>query len=444
MSFRAVWVYIALLFFIVGAGCTANTENNRAPTGYFDQLAQNALNDGNYQQALYWLNTATTTDAAWTVARHITAGDIYYAMGQWREAIAHWESFVIDDSIRLRQMAEIYLELEAWDDAFTLLEQLHSDTPNSPWLNYQLGMLLAPVNVSQALDHLLLASTTNIRVTNALIPLLLESDDEARLTMRIGLALAGVDEWTHAERAFQQAAQLAYPFPEALAYTAIVREQQKKDGSLWMLEALELGDESAQVQYLYGIYLRGREDYPASVEALNRAVTLDASNPAYAAELGIAHQRNFQLTRAEYWLRTALTLSANAPEYQNMLSAFYIETGFLPDDGLTVLRAAVENMPNDPDVWANYGWALYLSGNIEVAIQQLDTALSLEAQNIRALYFRGRVAYAEGDNQQALDLLQQVVDIGVEFTSEAEILLQEIAQDEDETPAENNQDPIDE
>lgn len=427
---RAGWVsFTLLILFMLGStllmGCGFTSNDETVPDGYFDELAQQAINDSNYPQALYWLNVATT-DTAWTSARHIIAGDLYYAMGRWRDAIPHWEASDTQDPIRQRQIVEIYLTLEAWDDAFELLENLLLESPNSPWLNYQLGMLLLPVNPSQALDHLLLASTTNIRATNAVVPLLVESLDDTLITMRIGLALASVGEWVHAERAFQQASQIAYPYPEALAYTAIAREQQRKDGSLWITEALTFGEAVAQVQYLYGIYLGGRQQNQASVDALTRAIVLEPNNPAYAAELGVAYQRNFQLSQAEYWLRASLTLSDNAPQYQNMLSAFYIETGFLPEDGLNVLRSAVENDPNDPDMRANYGWALYLSGNLDEAIQQLDTAISLEAQNVRALYFRGRVAYEEENFTLARDLLQQVVDIGAEFAPEAEVILEEV------------------
>ena len=142
--------------------------------------------------------------------------------------------------------------------------------------------------------------------------------------VRIGIALADAKLWTYAELAFSQSPN----DPLALAYGALARDMQGKDGSTWLQNALALAPQSAQVRFLQGLHLRLNFKYQESLQAIIQASALDPENPALYAELGRAYQLVGDLTTAEYWLKFAVSLDNH---FQPLLDSFY-------NDEATVLR----------------------------------------------------------------------------------------------------------
>ncbi len=423
---RAVF-YSALLFLFVCSACSDKSPvgDNSVPLNPTpsDLSLQNRL-QGRYTQALFQLN-AEGAASGWTAEMHVQAGDLYFSMGNWVDALAQWEATQPSDPARLRQMAELYLSLEQWRNATRTLETLLAQNPQDTWVSYQLGMLLAPFNPQRSLALLQNTDSDDATITEPLMQTLTDYGDDPLVSMYVGITLANLDVWLQAEGAFQQAALVAYPYPEALAYTAIARENQGKDGLAWMTEALNTGDGHAQVHYLNGLFLRGRHEPNASIEAFVRAMSLDPSNPAIAAELATAYQLDFQNERAAFWMQNALIFSNNAPEYVRIAADFYAENGAnLSNGGIEVLRQAAELNPQDPEILTNYGWALFSIGEVEQAIQQLNTALDLHPENPRALYYRGSIAYNQSDFVVARDVLQQVIELDADYVTEARALLE--------------------
>ncbi|MEQ8673043.1 MAG: tetratricopeptide repeat protein [Aggregatilineales bacterium] len=416
-----------LIFFIALAGCQSNnTVEEAVPSLHLSLSLRNRL-QGRYIQALYDLN-AEASATGWTREMHFQAGDLYFSTGNQIDALAHWEAAEPTEPARLRQMVELYISSEHWADATRLLEQLLEQDPQDTWVNYQLGLILAPFDPQRALFLLQYAPQRELSLTERLRATLSEKSNDELVSMYVGVALANMGEWLHAERAFRQAALIAYPYPEAFAYTALARENQGKDGSAWMAEALTTGADHAQVHYLHGLYLRGRFAYEESIQALTVAMSLDASNPAIAAELGIAYQLEFQYERAAFWIQTALLLSNNAPDYLSIAANFYAEAGDnVEDRGLTVLRESAEAYPDNTEILTSYGWALYGVGEVVEAIEQFNAVLGINPEESRALYFLGRIAYDRADPDAARQLLQQVVDLNTEYVPEATSLLEVIA-----------------
>ena len=204
---------------------------------------------------------------------------------------------------------------------------LLAQTPDDAWGHYYLGLLEAAFNPGSAMKHLQLASRdkTYLEVANQLIFALNDQPVDSSMAMAAGLVLAQYDLWPYAELAFEQAATLGAPFPEALAYTALAQDRDGTDGTDSISQALDLAPQNPQVFFLYGLHLRARFDYPSSLVAFQQANALDSQNPAYAAELGTAYRLVDDLGQAESWLKTAVSLSNNDPRFQGLLDAFYAD-----------------------------------------------------------------------------------------------------------------------
>jgi tetratricopeptide (TPR) repeat protein len=266
-------------------------------------------------QALYQLEAEAAREGR-TPERSRLAGNLWRDMGDLRRAVAYWENADPAAPI-LRDRAQAYVQLERWADAADALEQLLAllpdDSPDRAWTQFQLGLIRAAYDPARSLDLLRAAEPSYGAVVTNLLPVLAGTTD----SVRIGIALARVDLWSHAELAFAQSGD-----PLAIAYSGLARDMQGKDGSPQIQTAVAFAPDDPQVRYLQGLHLRLNYDYPGSLDAMIQAVALDPENPALYAELGRAYQLVGDMATAEHWLKFAVSLDDH---FQPLLDAFYAD-----------------------------------------------------------------------------------------------------------------------
>ncbi len=272
---------------------------------------------GRWMQALYHLEALAAREG-WTSDRLRLAGDIWRQMGDPALAAAYWEAAA--NPGLARRLAEVYLDLQRWSDAAAALETLLQTAPNDVWGHYHLGLLRAAFDPTAAADHLRRAGAAPV-AADLLAALTTAAPDDA--PMAAGLTLAENDLWPYAELAFQHAANLQPPYPEALAYAGLSRDQQGKDGSKLIRQAAAAAPSSPVVRYLQGLHLRRVGDLAGSLEALQVAAALAPLNPAYAAEVGEAYRLLDDLGNAQIWLERAVTLAGADPRFRRLLDDFY-------------------------------------------------------------------------------------------------------------------------
>jgi predicted Zn-dependent protease len=163
----------------------------------------------------------------------------------------------------------------------------------------------------------------------------------------VGRVLFDLEMWSYAELAFHHAADVAAPFPEAMAYVGLARDRQGKDGSEWVKQAVTLAPDNARVLYVQALHLRHVGDDAGSVDILIRAIALEPDNPALYAELGTSYRLIGDLSRAEYWLKNAVLFSNNAPEFEALLTTFYTEQAQTAESLLAGMGAVT---PDSTDV----------------------------------------------------------------------------------------------
>lgn len=378
-------------------------------------------------QALAVIEARAARDG-WDADLYHEAGDLHAALGDQRSAAALWSLVQPPDAVVLRKLAAAYIAMQAWPPAVTALRDLLNLEPAQTWAHFNLGLLLAPVDPLEAEAHLVAAAEDPAyagKVARLLALLRGDLEPEA-VGVQVGLLLMEMGDLPQAEAAFRHAALINDPYPEALAYTGLARARQGKDGSAWIDAALNAGD-GAFVRYAQALYLRELRDFPASLDALALAVDADPTNPVFMAELATAYRLAGDIEAAEYWLRTAVTVSDADPAYQQRLARFYAEEGYtLTGEGLAILAQASRDLPDDPDVRASYGWALHTVGRTEEGLDELQAAFALAPENATALYFRGRIALDQGNLSLAFELLSAVADSVSPYAVQAVAYLAEI------------------
>jgi tetratricopeptide (TPR) repeat protein len=277
-------------------------------------------------QALYQIEY-NAAQFGWTATLSRQAGDLWHSLGDVSRAVTHWEGAVRLDPANAtlaRHLAQGYIALQQWSQAVVALNRV-VELNDDNWSHFQLGLLQAAFNPQRAVAHLRLAARDPQfeALNDELSPLLNMTLPDSTIIMRIGVILAAHDHWDYAEHVFQYAASLVQPFPEALAYIGLARDRQGKNGTDFIMQAVNHAPTNAQVRYLQGLHLRLTSDEQGGLEAFQQAATLDPINPAYAAELAFAYQQLGSAVQAEYWFKAAVALSNNDLRFQKLLDDFY-------------------------------------------------------------------------------------------------------------------------
>lgn len=376
-------------------------------------------------QTLYQIESKAALEG-WTPTLHRAAAALHVEHGDWHQAVAHWEAIETPGLPLLEQLAAAYLALDRMGDAVSTYERLLAFDPDHAAAHYRLGLLLAGSNPRRAATHLRVVSDDPAYAEVALALLSVYTDDgDENVAMAAGVTLVNAALWSYAELAFKHAAAAQYPYPVALAYVGLSREQQGKDGQPAIESALALDPRSSQVWYVRGLSARARGDYETGRVAFVTAARLDPSNPAYYAELGLTHQRLFEYETAEHWLRMAVAASESDRRFEQLLAVFYAQEGYnLTSESLPVVQRSRAALPPDPDLLASYAWTLYTLGAAQAALDEVDAALALAPENPLALYNKGRILLDLDEVELAVPLLERAANAGEPYTTQAERLLE--------------------
>lgn len=379
------------------------------PTAPFDlgvALQQHRIR-GEFQQALFLLE-ARAAQTGWQAQDHALAGNLWRTMGDAARALPHWEAAAQQDPTidLLRQLAQVHLDDGAWDLAWERLQQILASNPNDAWSLHQASMLIAPHDPALARTYLLRTTTARNRYSDTANRLLVAIGDQLQdpaITLRVGAVLLSLQEWSLAENAFRQVAIVSYPQAEPLAWLAYIRAQRGLDGSAWMMAALTLAPDDANVRYVEGLYTRLLGDLDSSEGALLLALALAPDIPVFYAELGNTYREMGNLTEAEYWLCTAVQISENDVLMQDALDRFYASEAFLlPSEVLALRNVPLAPAQDNPVMQSAEGWALHLIGRSAEGLAQIERALEQSPDNPRIRYDYARILLEIGRVDEAL------------------------------------------
>lgn len=382
------------------------------------------LNPMRSHQALYQLTTQTSD--GWTPAQYVQAGDLWQRAGDPARALPYWQSalrLAPDDPDILRRLATTTLDLQDWTQAVVALEPLQAYEAHVRWASYHLGLIRAAFDPVQASADLRVAARDPMYgpVTADLLAVLLDEPAASDLPQRVGEVLLRHDLWGYAELAFRHALDLHPADGVTAAYVALARLRQGKDSREWTAIAEMRAPDSGLVHYVAGLQQREQGERTASLGSFIQAAALAPDNPAFFAELGTAYRLVGDMENAERWLRMAVTTAYGDARFEELLALFYAEEGYnLDDTGLEALRTTSEAQPDAPDLQAGYGWALYRLGEVEAAIEQLLSALELDSSSPRALFYLAQIRLEQGDETEAIGLLEQVAATASAFREEAQ------------------------
>src|SRR5215469_10179806 len=96
---------------------------------------------------------------------------------------------------------------------------------------------------------------------------------------------------------------------------------------------------------------------------------------------GICYERSHQWPAAEADMKKALSLYPDQPLVLNYLGYSWVDQGIHLDEGMDMIRRAVEQRPDDGYIVDSLGWAYYRVGNYDEAVKNLERAVELKPED---------------------------------------------------------------
>ena len=135
----------------------------------------------------------------------------------------------------------------------------------------------------------------------------------------------------------------------------------------------------------YGQMLVRHEKYADAVKIYEAAIAQVSNPKRFHWNLfyrhGIASERSKNWPAAEKSFLKALELFPDQPNVLNYLGYSWVDMNINLDDGLNMIRKAVELRPQDGYIIDSLGWAYYRLGRYADAVGELERAIEKKAED---------------------------------------------------------------
>ncbi|MGB6955197.1 MAG: tetratricopeptide repeat protein, partial [Bradyrhizobium sp.] len=131
---------------------------------------------------------------------------------------------------------------------------------------------------------------------------------------------------------------------------------------------------------------RGRKKFADCTTTYSQGIDIlpketDKNTWVYYYYRGICEERDKQWNKAEADMRKALELQPEQPHVLNYLGYSWIDQGINLDEGMKMIKRAVDQRPDDGYIVDSLGWAYYRIGNYEDAVKNLERAIDLKPED---------------------------------------------------------------
>ena len=131
---------------------------------------------------------------------------------------------------------------------------------------------------------------------------------------------------------------------------------------------------------------RGRKKFADCTETYTKGIDAlpnpgDKGNWVSYYFRGICEERSKQWSKAEVDMKKALELQPEQPHVLNYLGYSWIDQGVNLDEGMSMIKRAVDQRPDDGYIVDSLGWAYFRIGNFDEAVKTLERAIDLKPED---------------------------------------------------------------
>lgn len=161
---------------------------------------------------------------------------------------------------------------------------------------------------------------------------------------------------------------------------------ERHDEAVASLQALiDAKPEDMRAYLALGGVLGAKEDYAGAAKVYDAAIALLPAPSKQDWNLfyqrGIAFERTKIWPKAEADFKKALELFPDQPQVLNYLGYSWVDQGINLEEGLGMIRKAVELRPDDGFIVDSLGWAYFKLGRYEEAVTEMERAVALKPED---------------------------------------------------------------
>jgi Flp pilus assembly protein TadD len=374
------------------------------------------------------------------------SGMINEFYGRRNEALSHYDALAMRIEIErfstLRVVAEAYHRLGQDEKLKTLFASFTKTHGASPTLDaYMAAVPAMPVKkltVTEgmaeglfAASELLLMNDPNelrAQVSTAYAQTALYLNPSMDITRRfIGSTLAARGRYAESNAVLGKLEKSAPGYLEVQMQVAdnLVRMQRSKEALTVLQEVLKIRPTMIEAHVAVGDILRNDKKYPDAVAAYDNALKLTTEgkteNWAIHYSRGIALERNKNWDAAEKDFKKALELRPDDPNVLNYLGYSYLDRGVNLAEARKLIEGAYKQRPNDGYIIDSFGWALYMNGEYELAVQSLEKAVEATPSDGTINEHLGDAYWKVGRRNEARFQWERALSLEIEETQRTSI-----------------------
>ena len=182
---------------------------------------------------------------------------------------------------------------------------------------------------------------------------------------------------------------------------------ERSDEAIKILKAVTTeGPKDLEAIMALGNVERGRKKFADCAQTYSQGIDIlpannDKNNWVYYYYRGICEERSKQWSKAEVDMRKALELQPEQAHVLNYLGYSWIDQGINLDEGMKMIKRAVDQRPDDGYIVDSLGWAYYRIGGYEDAVKNLERAIDLKPEDPTINDHLGDAYWRIGRTQEA-------------------------------------------
>jgi cellulose synthase operon protein C len=216
------------------------------------------------------------------------------------------------------------------------------------------------------------------------------------------IALAGVFVFG---RATERSAQDSFAEAQSL-----LQQRDCRAARIELMNAVKVDPKMTEALIAQAVVSLELFDPVTAQSALEKAIANGTSKAAIAHLLGHSYWLQGELDKAQKTLSGADIEDANRAYANRILGRVEMDKGDLPA-AQAAFDAALQLAPKDSQIWTDVARLRFVSADQKGAIDAVDYALKLDANNVRALEFRGRLMRSQFGVVAALPWFERALQI---------------------------------
>ena len=191
---------------------------------------------------------------------------------------------------------------------------------------------------------------------------------------------------------------------------------QIEDARTHLKAAIEADPNDIRGYIAYGSLLSDQKEYAEMAKIYDKAVEVIGPIPkrtdwSVFFQRGIAYERLKRWSDAEPNFKKALELFPDQPQVLNYLGYSWVDMNIHLDQGLDMIRKAVNIRPDDGYIVDSLGWAYYRLNRFEDAVAELERAVELKAADATINDHLGDAYWRVGRKLEAIFQWQTTLDL---------------------------------